>query len=123
MARKTPRWYQREAVDAGISAIQSARNTHPILAIVTGGGKSLIAAMLCEELIGLHPAARVMVLAPSQELVTQNRDEALAYLAPALSSQIGVYCASLNRKDRQRKITFATPQSAWRWIRRFGPID
>lgn len=123
MARKTPRWYQREAVDAGISAIQSARNTHPILAIVTGGGKSLAAAMLCEELIGLHPAARVMVLAPSQELVTQNRDEALAYLAPALSSQIGVYCASLNRKDRQRKITFATPQSAWRQIRRFGPID
>lgn len=123
MARKTPRWYQREAVDAGISAIQSARNTHPILAIVTGGGKSLSAAMLCEELIGLHPAARVMVLAPSQELVVQNRDEAISYLAPALASQIGVYCASLNRKDRQRKITFATPQSAWRQIRRFGPID
>lgn len=123
MARKTPRWYQREAVDAGISAIQSARNTHPILAIVTGGGKSLAAAMLCEELIGIHPAARIMVLAPSQELVTQNRDEALAYLSATLGSQIGVYCASLGRKDRQRKITFATPQSAWRQIRRFGPID
>lgn len=123
MSRKTPRWYQREAVDAGISAIQSARNTHPILAIVTGGGKSLCAAMLCEELIAIHPGARIMVLAPSQELVTQNRDEALNYLSATLGSQIGVYCASLGRKDRQRKITFATPQSAWRQIRRFGPVD
>lgn len=123
MARKTPRWYQREAVDAGISAIQSARNTHPILAIVTGGGKSLCAAMLAEELISLQPSARVMVLAPSQELVSQNRGEAAGYLPAALTSQIGVYCASLNRKDRQRKITFGTHQSVWRQIRRFGPID
>lgn len=123
MARKTPRWYQREAVDAGISAIQSARNTHPILAIVTGGGKSLIASMLAEELIALHPTARVMVLAPSQELVSQNAVEAYGYLMPGLAAQIGIYCASLNRKDRQRKLTFATPQSAWRQAKRFGPID
>lgn len=123
MARKTPRWYQRETADAVIAAIQAARNTHPIGAVVTGGGKSLIGAMLCEELIALHPHARIMCLAPSQELVVQNRDEAMAYLSAALASQIGTYCASLNRKDRQRKITFATPQSAWRQIRRFGPID
>lgn len=123
MTRKTPRWYQREAVDAGIAAIQAARNTHPILAIVTGGGKGLCTAMLAEELIALEPRARVMVLAPSQELVQQNRNEGVSYLAPALASQIGVYCASLNRKDRQRKITYASPQSAWRQIKRFGPID
>lgn len=123
MTRKTPRWYQDETVDAVITAIQAARNTHPIAAVVTGGGKSLIAAMLVERLIGLHPAARIMILAPSQELVSQNAAEAHGFLAPALASQIGIYCASLNRKDRQRKITFATPQSAWRQIRRFGPID
>lgn len=123
MARKTPRWYQREAVDAAISALQAARNTNPILAIVTGGGKSLAVAMLCEELIAIHPSARFMILAPSQELVSQNAAEAHAYLAPALAAQIGIYCASLNRKDRQRKITFATPQSAFRQAKRFGPID
>ena len=123
MARKTPRWYQREAVDAALAAIQAAHNTHPILAIVTGGGKSLVAAMLAEGLIGLHPAARVMILAPSQELVTQNAAEAAEYLPAPLASQIGLYCASLGRKDRQRKITFGTPQSVWRQVRRFGPID
>lgn len=123
MTRKTLRWYQREAVDAVISALQAARNTHPIAAIVTGGGKSLAAAALCEELTQRHPAARIMVLAPSQELVKQNVEEAREYLAPPLVSGIGIYCASLNRKDRQRKITFATPQSAWRQIKRFGPID
>lgn len=123
MTRKTPRWYQDETVDAVIAAIQAARNTHPIAAVVTGGGKSLIAAMLVERLIGLHPAARIMILAPSQELVSQNAAEAHGYLAPALASQIGIYCAGLNRKDRQRKITFGTHQSIWRQAKRFGPID
>lgn len=123
MARKTLRWYQGEAVDAVISALQAARNTHPIAAIVTGGGKSLTAADLCKRLIQLHPTARIMVLAPSQELVRQNTEEAQAYLPATLVGGLGVYCASLNRKDRQRKITFATPQSAWRQIKRFGPID
>lgn len=123
MARKTPRWYQRESVDAVVSALQSAYNTHPIAEVVTGGGKSLIAAMLAEELIALHPAARVMVLAPSQELVSQNAAEAHEYLRPALAAQVGIYCSSLGRKDRQRKITIGTPQSVWRQIRRFGPVD
>lgn len=123
MARKTPRWYQRETADAIISALQAARNTHPIGGVVCGGGKSLIAAMLAEELIGLHPTARVMILAPSQELVTQNAKEAHDYLPAALASQIGIYCSSLGRKDRQRRITIGTHQSVWRQIRRFGPID
>lgn len=121
--RKTPRWYQDEAADAVISAIQAARNTHPIAAIVTGGGKSLIAAMLIERLTQLHPTARTMILAPSQELVTQNVREAQAYLPATLVPGIGIYCSSLNRKDRQRKITFGTPQSVWRQVTRFGPID
>jgi superfamily II DNA or RNA helicase len=123
MARKTPRWYQDEAAESVVSAIQAARNTHPIAAIVTGGGKSLIAAMLAERLVALHPAARIMVLAPSQELVSQNVEEAHEYLPPALASQIGVYCTALGRKDRMRKITIGTPQSIWRQARRFGPID
>lgn len=123
MARKTLRWYQREAVDAVISALQAARNTHPIAAIVCGGGKSLIAAALAEEIIQIQPAARIMVLAPSQELVRQNSAEAAGYLSATLVSGIGLYCAALGRKDRQRKITFGTHQSVWRQVRRFGPID
>lgn len=123
MARKTPRWYQRDTVDAILSALQAARNTHPIGAVVTGGGKSLIAAILCEELTQLQPSARIMILAPSQELVTQNRNEAAEYFSPTMAANIGVYCSSLNRKDRQRKYTFGTHQSVWRQVRRFGPID
>ncbi|QRI46344.1 putative helicase [Xanthomonas phage X2] len=121
--KKTLRWYQRDAVDAVISALQTAHNTHPIAAIVTGGGKSLVAAALTEALIARQPEARVMVLAPSQELVSQNTEEAREYLSATLSAGIGVYCSSLGRKDRQRKITFGTPQSVWRQVRRFGQID
>lgn len=123
MARKTLRWFQAASTDAVVNSIQSAHNTHPIAAIVTGGGKSLIAADLCEKLTQLYPAARFMILAPSERLVLQNVQEAREYWSATMAANIGIYCASIGRKDRQRKYTFATPQSAFRQIRRFGPID
>ena len=123
MTRLTPRWYQQESVDAVIEAILTAQNVNPCAAIVTGGGKALIAAMLAERLIQHFPAARVMCLAPSMELVKQNTDEAFGYLAPALRSKIGVYCAGLGMKERLSQITIGSPQSVARQAKRFGKID
>lgn len=123
MTRLTPRWYQQESVDAVIEAVLTAQNVNPCAAIVTGGGKALIAAMLAERLIQHFPAARVMCLAPSMELVKQNTDEAFGYLAPALRSKIGVYCAGLGMKERLSQITIGSPQSVARQAKRFGKID
>lgn len=123
MTRKNPYWFQRAATDAVISSLQAAQNTHPIAAIVCGGGKSLIAAMLVDELHQRQPDARFMVLVPSQELVKQNVKEAMEYLPSTLSSGIGIYCSSLGKKDRMRPITFGTYQSVWRQARRFPRVD
>jgi len=123
MARLTPRWYQDEAVGEVIGALQTAANVNPIAAIVTGGGKALINAMLVERIAQMWPSARVMCLAPSMELVKQNVDEAVGYLAPALQAKIGVYCAGLGMKDRMSQITIGSPQSVARQVKRFGKID
>jgi len=123
MARLTPRWYQDEAVGEVIGALQTAANVNPVAAIVTGGGKALINAMLVERIAQIWPAARVMCLAPSMELVKQNVDEAVGYLAPALQAKIGVYCAGLGMKDRMSQITIGSPQSVARQVKRFGKID
>lgn len=121
--RHVPRWYQDEACAAVLNALTQAENTHPIAAIVTGGGKSLIAAMLAERIIQRWPIRRVLILAPSMELVGQNTEEARSYLAPALASRIGVFCAGLNMKQRTEQITFATPQSFVNQARHFAAFD
>lgn len=123
MAKLTPRWYQAEAVGELIGALQTAANVNPLAAIVTGGGKALINAMLIERILQIWPTARVMSLAPSMELVRQNVDEAVGYLAPTLVAKIGVYCAGLGMKDRMSQITIGSPQSVARQVKRFGKLD
>lgn len=123
MAKLTPRWYQAEAREAVMSALTTASNVHPVAAIVTGGGKALLVAMLMESINLQWPGARVMNLAPSMELVKQNTDEAVGYLPAALVSRIGVYCAGLRMKDRLSQFLFGTPQSVTRQVKRFGKID
>lgn len=123
MPKLTPRWYQADAVGELIGALQTAANVNPLAAIVTGGGKALINAMLIERILQIWPAARVMSLAPSMELVRQNVDEAIGYLAPALVAKIGVYCAGLGMRDRMAQITIGSPQSVARQVKRFGNID
>lgn len=123
MSRLTPRWYQRETVDAVLSAMRAASNVHPLAAVVTGGGKALIAAMLMEELNLIQPGCRVISLVPSQELVKQNFEEAANYLPPALVRRMGIYCAGLNAKDRLSQFIIGTIQSIARQARRFGKVD
>jgi superfamily II DNA or RNA helicase len=123
MARLTPRWYQQEAVDEIIGALTTAANVNPIAAVVTGGGKSLINAMLTERILQLWPQARILSLAPSMELVSQNAEEATGFLSAALISRIGIYCAGLGMKDRMSQITIGSPQSVMKQVKRFGRID
>ena len=123
MGKLVPSWYQAEACSAIMGALVVAGNANPLAEIVTGGGKALLAAMLAEEINLQWPGARVMVLAPSMELVKQNVDEAMGYLPPALVSRVGVYCAGLKMKDRLSQIIFGTPQSVTRQAKRFGRID
>jgi|SRR6185503_4530214 len=123
MPRLTPRWYQAECVDAVIDAIQTAANVHPLAAVVTGGGKALINAMLIERLLQLQPSARILSLAPSMELVRQNADEAVGFWGAQLAGRLGIYCAGLNMKDKLSQIIIGSPQSVSRQVKRFGPID
>lgn len=123
MTRLTPRWYQQEALDEIIGALLAAQNTNPLAAIVTGGGKALLNAMLIEAILQRWPAARILCLAPSMELVKQNVEEAVGYLPPPLVSRIGIYCAGLNMKQRTEQITIGSPQSVAKQVKRFGKID
>ena len=104
-------------------ALTVANNTNPLAAIVTGGGKALLSAMMTQSFEQRWPGARVLGLAPSMELVKQNVEEALGYLPPALASRLGVYCAGLGMRDRLSQFIIGTPQSVARQVPRFGRVD
>lgn len=123
MARLEPRWYQGESTDAVIDALAVADNVNPVAAVITGGGKALINAMLTERILQREPTARILSLAPSMELVKQNVDEAVGFWAPALTSRLGVYCAGLGMRDKLSQIIIGSPQSVSRQVKRFGPVD
>lgn len=102
IAPLTLRPYQAEAVAAAEKHMATA--TEPFLIeAVTGAGKSLIIAELARR-IHERSGKRVLCLAPSAELVTQNRAKFLLTGNPA-----SMYSASAGGKDMRHPVVFGSP--------------
>ena len=95
--------YQQECVDKIIWDLTISGNS--LCVIPTGGGKSIIVA----ETVQTY-GKPTLILQPSKEILEQNYDKLLHYVDP---SKIGVYSASMGRKD-VNKYTFATIQSIYK---------
>lgn len=99
----TPRDYQQNAHDAVIEWVK--RSTEAcVIEAPTGAGKSVIIAMLANTLTNISKGKHVLCLAPSAELVTQNRAKYLATGEPA-----SIYSASAGQKCLKHPVVFATP--------------
>ena len=115
----TPRPYQAEAIDA-VNAHLRERDDNPAIVLPTGAGKSLVMALLVHQWLDACPHFRVMVLAHRKELVEQNAEE-LAGVDPSLS--IGVFAASLRRRETLHSVTFASIDSVAKRAEDFPPQD
>lgn len=95
--------YQQMAVE---KIIWSQQFPEPDICVLpTGSGKSIVIAELAKRL-----NQPVLILQPSKEILEQNMAKLMAYVSP---TQIGVYSASLNRKELNF-FTFATIQSIYK---------
>tara|TARA_R110002012_G_scaffold155160_6_gene316035 strand:- start:811 stop:2427 length:1617 start_codon:yes stop_codon:yes gene_type:complete len=112
-----PRPYQQEAIDA-VNAHLRERDDNPAIVLPTGAGKSLVMALLIHHWLQACPHFRVMVLAHRKELVEQNAEE-LAGVDPSLS--IGVFAASLRRRETLSNVTFASIDSVAKRAEDFPP--
>lgn len=74
-----------------------------LLELATGAGKSHIIAAIAET-IHQHTGKRVLCLAPSAELVTQNREK---YLASGYRASL--FSASAGGKDLRHPVVFGSP--------------
>lgn len=105
--------YQQEAVDASIAHMKAS--TAPFLIdAATGAGKSLMIAALADHIHKLS-GKRILCLAPSAELVVQNRGKYLANGNPA-----SLFSASVGQKSTRYPVVFGTPLTVKNNVSRFG---
>lgn len=112
----TLRPYQTATVTSVLAAVQAGE--HPVVALPTGSGKSLVAAAVCAALPG-----RVLVVSHRQELLEQDAAALQAY-APGTS--LGLYSAGLGRRDTHQRVLFAGVQSVYQKmdvLQQAGPFD
>ena len=98
----TLRPYQQEAHDAAWGHVKTSIEPCLIEA-ATGAGKSHIIAALAEN-INAHTGKRVLCLAPSAELVVQNREK---YLASG--HKASMFSASAGAKELRHPVVFGSP--------------
>ena len=108
----TLRPYQQAAHDAAWKHVRSGIDPCLIEA-ATGAGKSHIIAALAEN-IHSHTGKRVLCLAPSAELVVQNREK---YLASG--HKASMFSASAGAKELRHPVVFGSPLTVKNRISRF----
>jgi DNA repair protein RadD len=102
-----PRYYQSEARDSLYAAILDA-DTHPVAAIPTGAGKSLVIAELIRVTLEDSPNCRMLILSHTKEILEQNWKE----IKEHLGLEVALYSAGLGSRD-VGQITIAGIQSVY----------
>jgi len=108
-----PRPYQQAAHDAVINEIRTSREPCLIDA-APAAGKSFIIAMLAKTIHEISGGKKILCLAPSAELVTQNADK-----FRQTGEGFSIFSASAGRKELRHKVVFGTPGTVKNRISRF----
>jgi len=98
----------------------SKNEGNPCLVLPTGAGKSHVVAALCKDAVQKWPETRVLMLTHVKELIEQNAEKMRQHWKGA---PMGIYSASLNRRDLDEPITFAGIQSVAKKSKLIGHID
>lgn len=112
--------YQQRALDELYAWFEAGNKGNPCLVLPTGAGKSHIIAALCKGALQSFPETRILMLTHVKELIEQNAEKMLQHWPNA---PLGVFSASLRRKDLEEPITFAGIQSIRNRAAEIGHID
>ena len=113
------REYQQRAIDM-LYAWFEKNAGHPCLVLPTGSGKSHIVAALCKDAVQNWPETRILMLTHVKELIEQNAQKMREHWPGA---PLGIYSASLRRRQLDEPITFAGIQSIFNRVEKIGHVD
>jgi DNA repair protein RadD len=111
--------YQAEALQA-LDAYWEAGGGHPLVAMATATGKSVLIAKLITDIAARYPNLRVLVLVHVRELLEQNLEH-LLQVWPGVP--VGINSAGLGQRDWRSPIVLANIQSVSRTPQRLGRRD
>jgi DNA repair protein RadD len=109
--------YQEQAVAAALSFLRTS--TDPVLIdAAPAAGKSFMIAAIADALHGISGGKKVLCLAPSAELVTQNHGKFLL-----TGEKASIFSSSAGSKSTRHHVVFATPMTVKNAISRFSNPD
>lgn len=114
------REYQQRTIDQLYAWFEAGGLGNPCLVLPTGAGKSHIVAALCKDALQNWPETRVLMLTHVKELIEQNAEKMRQHWPGA---PMGIYSASVGKRQLGEPITFAGIQSVRSKSERLGHID
>lgn len=111
--------YQRAAIDS-LYGYFAEKDGNPLLVLPTGAGKSVIQAQFQKEVLARWGEQRILLLTHVKELIEQNVEKLITLWPEA---PIGVYAASMNRREGFMPIVFASIQSVHKRAQQLGRFD
>jgi DNA repair protein RadD len=112
--------YQQRTIDQLYAWFEAGNVGNPCLVLPTGSGKSHIVAALCKDALQNWPDTQVLMLTHVKELIEQNAQKMREHWPGA---PMGIYSASIGRRELGEPITFAGIQSVRTKSRELGHID
>jgi len=112
--------YQQRTIDQLYAWFEAGNAGNPCLVLPTGSGKSHIVAALCKDAIQQWPETVVLMLTHVKELIEQNAEKMRQHWPGA---PMGIYSASIGKKQLGEPITFAGIQSVRNKAQQLGHVD
>ena len=112
--------YQQRTIDQLYAWFEAGNQGNPCLVLPTGSGKSHIVAALCKDALQNWPDTQVLMLTHVKELIEQNAQKMREHWPGA---PMGIYSASIGKRQLGEPITFAGIQSVRTKSKELGHID
>ena len=112
--------YQQRAIDQLYAWFEAGNKGNPCLVLPTGSGKSHIVAALCKDALQTWPETRILMLTHVKELIEQNAEKMRLHWPGA---PMGIYSASIGKRQLGEPITFAGIQSVRNKADQLGHLD
>lgn len=112
--------YQQRTIDQLYAWFDKNNTGNPCLVLPTGSGKSHIIAALCKRVLQEWPDSQILMLTHVKELIEQNVEKLRQHWPDV---PVGIYSASIGKKQLGEPITFAGIQSVRKKAALLGHVD
>lgn len=113
--------YQKPIASTVFNYMRQHPNKHPLVALPTGSGKTVVMADIIHQSVTKWPRTKVLVLSHVKEILEQDY-RAIKFHIPRFADKIGVNSASIGKREFSQ-ITVAGIQSVYRNGEKFRDVN